>query len=125
MKIKISILAVISLIFLSCEVEKESGYGDYIIGVSNASTKNILIQVLLDDVNKGSFVVLANQQGNYSNLCSNKVHAATLDNVLILNYVSSGSHNIKLKDESRNHVYFNHSFEMNAGGCGAQQYNIK
>jgi hypothetical protein len=123
MKTKYFIPFAFFLIFFSCE--EESGYGDYIIGVSNASNNNILIQVLLDDVNQGSFVVLANNQGNYSNLCNDKVYAATLNNVKTLNYVSSGNHNIKLKDESRNHIYFDHSFDMSAGGCGAQQYNIK
>lgn len=112
----------VALMFTSCE-DEDSGSGNYIIGVSNASDNTIQMQVLLDGESKGIFFVKAGQQGNYGSLCNDLVYAATLDNVLVLNYVSSGSHKLVLKNYDTGFVYTNKEFDME-GDCIAQQFNL-
>jgi hypothetical protein len=119
---KVILFFTLSILFISCE-EEGSGSGNYIIGVSNSTSKNYSISVTLDGVNQGSFIVKATQQGNYSSLCGDLVHAATLDNVLILNYVSSGDHTLVLKDSSTGFVFITDKFKMK-GDCISQQYNF-
>ncbi|MNL25126.1 hypothetical protein D3C87_1465970 [compost metagenome] len=111
-----------SLLLSSCE--KESGTGNYIIGISNSTQKNYSISVSLDGENKGSFIVKATQQGNYASLCNDLVHAAQLDNVLVLNYVPSGSHKLVLKESSTGQVMATKDFELKADGCISQQFNL-
>lgn len=115
-----------SLLFLlasSCEKDGD-GSGNYIIGVSNASSKSIQMEILLDGTSKGVFIVKATQQGNYSSLCSDLVRAATLDNVHILNYVPSGSHTLKLRNFDTKHVYIEKKFDMKSDDCISQQFNL-
>ena len=116
-------VALLLLFVSSCEKEGE-GSGNYIIGVSNASNKNIQMEVILDGTSQGVFIVKATQQGNYSSLCNDLVRAATLDNVRILNYVSSGSHTLKLRNFDTKHVYIEKKFEMKADDCMSNQFNL-
>lgn len=118
------VFAALLLLFVSsCEKEGE-GSGNYIIGVSNASNKNIQMEVILDGTSQGVFIVKATQQGNYSSLCNDLVRAATLDNVRILNYVSAGSHTLKLRNFDTKHVYIEKKFEMKADDCMSNQFNL-
>jgi len=107
----------------SCETE-DSGTGNYVIGVSNASSKTIQMQIILDGESQGVFFVKAGQQGNYGSLCNDLVYAATLDNVRVLTYVAAGSHTLKLKDYDSGKVYWDISFKLEGDQCGAQQFNL-
>ena len=114
----------ILMIFGSCEIPEESGYGNYIIGISNSTPKNFLLEVYLDGVFSGSFVVKASQQGNYTHLCGDLVYAANLDNVFILTLVSSGQHTVELKySPSKAEAYTGH-FKMTADGCISQELDL-
>jgi hypothetical protein len=117
------IISLFAILGLSCEKDS-SGSGNYIIGVSNSTNKNIQMEVILDGASQGVFIVKATQQGNYSSLCNDLVYAARLDNVRILNYVSSGSHTLKLRDFDSKHVYIEKNFEMKADDCISQQFNL-
>ncbi|PRZ23308.1 hypothetical protein [Flavobacterium granuli] len=113
----------IPILISSCEADT-SGYGNYIIGVSNASSKKIQMEVVLDGQSQGIFFVMAGQQGNYSSLCNDLVHAANLDNVRILTFVSSGKHKLKLQDFDTKFVFIETTFEMKADDCISQQFNL-
>ena len=115
-------MAFFPILLSSCE--KESGTGNYIIGISNSTQKNYSVSVSLDGENKGSFIVKATQQGNYSSLCDDLVHAAQLDNVLVLTYVPSGSHKLVLKESSTGQIMATKEFELKADGCISQQFNL-
>ena len=117
------LLTVLTFSALSCEKDG-SGTGNYIIGVSNASSKSFQMEILLDGTSQGVFIVKASQQGNYSSLCNDLVRAAGLDNVRILNYVSSGSHTIVLRDFDTKRVLMEKKFEMKADDCVSQQLNL-
>lgn len=111
-------------IFAGCTKTEKSGYGNYIIGVSNSSSKGYNIQVFLDGSSKGSFNVIATQTGNYTALCGDLVHASTLDNVFILTLVPNGKHTVELKDLSTGFVYSSSDFTMEVDGCISQQFNF-
>lgn len=126
-KIKLNLINGLFLAFLvlfsSCEKEGD-GHGNYIIGISNSTSQNYSVSVTLDGESKGSFIVKATQQGNYSSLCNDLVYAARLDNVLILNYVPSGNHKLVLKESSTGQVMATKEFKMKADDCISQQFNL-
>jgi hypothetical protein len=116
------LVAIIFIVFVSCE--KESGYGNYIIGISNSTPTTYNLEVFLDGTSKGTFFAMASQTGNYTDLCGDLVYAANLDNVYILTYVPSGTHTLELKHVSSGNVASTVDFTMAVDGCISQQFNF-
>lgn len=102
------------LLLTSC---KKEGYGDLVVSVSNSTSSSYSVGVWIDGSNKGSFVVLANQEGNYSGLCSDQMYAASLQNVRVLNYIPSGKHKIELINDANNEVMSSMSIDLSVDGC--------
>ena len=125
MKTKVFFFAAISLFFLSCEEEEESGYGDLALIFNNSRTTREAITIYLDDAIKAPiFFVQPQQSYSTSIACDDKAYAASLDNIIFLNYVSSGSHTIKIEDYTTKRVLWEHDITMKANGCGAQPYQF-
>ena len=117
-------LLLVPLFISSCE-EDESGHGNYAIWVSNPTQKSYSVQVLLDGQNQGSFVVKAEVWGNLSRICNDLVSNAGRQNVMILNYVSAGTHKLTLKDNGTGKILFTAEFKMKADGCISQQFELQ
>jgi hypothetical protein len=122
MKTKVFILAAISSIIMSCE-EDLSGYGNYIIKVSNFTDTNQNYLVYLDEQFQGQ--IFANARHSISgSYCNNLIGAANADNVLVLTYVSSGNHTLKIVNSVSNTTATTLDFKMTNDGCVEQSLII-
>ena len=121
--IKFLIILLASFFNLSCEKEETGGYGNYIIGISNSTSKRYHLNVIMDGETQGGFFVEATQTGNYSSgLCSDLVRTVNLDNVKVLTLVPTGKHKIVIKDYTTGKVMVSeYEITMKADGCFSQQ----
>lgn len=124
---KFTVLVFLASIFLtSCEKEK-SGYGNYIISISNYTADEIYVTAKLDGENQGSFFIQAQYSVSWSvtSPCDDLVETAGMQNVRIFTYVPNGEHTLELVDVSTGHVYVTDDFSIKADECKHQPFILE
>jgi hypothetical protein len=109
-----------SFFLFSCE--KETGYGDFIISISNTSNDRVQLIPRIDGKDQGILIIQPNYSPSWSvtSPCSDKITAAQLENVRIFNYVASGKHTFELLDYTTGHAYYSFDFEIRGSNCTYQ-----
>lgn len=112
------------LLFSGCDKSEKSGYGNYIISVSNSTSQDYWVIPKIDGESQGMFYINANYTVSWSvtSPCDDLVQTANMNNVRIFNYIKNGEHTFELVDYATNSSLTTVTFTMTADGCVHQPF---
>jgi hypothetical protein len=125
--IRLLLFLPILIAFLSsCDKTEKSGYGNYIISVSNSTSQAYWVTPVLDGESQGQFFINANYTVSWSvtSPCDDLVQTANMNNCRIFTYVPNGHHTFELIDNVSNTVMSTVTFDMTADGCVHQHFYL-